>query len=230
MDDMGKYLCITALCAVLIGGMSCRNEHFHIRGNITGLNDCKVYLQVYERALRTIDSARITDGRFVFDMPPILPDMVYVSFEGYKDFFVPVIIEDHDIYISGNFNYPDAMEVTGSPANEDFNRLKDQVRWYEIQLRAVDLELSREDWREQDSTEYKLLERTRDSISSLVATAQARFVRANPASLASAFLVARQLTDSTDRRTADSLIRQLDTTVVRSAFVDRLRRQRAHGR
>ncbi|MBQ4278690.1 MAG: DUF4369 domain-containing protein [Rikenellaceae bacterium] len=227
---MSKYLCIITLCVALAGAVSCRSEHFHIRGNITGLNDCEVYLKVYERALRTIDSTRMTDGRFVFDMPPILPDMVYVSFEGYEDFFVPVIIEDHNIYISGNFNYPDAMEVTGSPANEDFSRLKDQVRWHEIQLGAVELELSREDWREQDSTERRRLERARDSISNLVATAQARFVRANPASLASAFLVARQLTDSTDRRTADSLIRQLDTTAVRSAFVDRLRRQRAYGR
>ena len=214
---------------IALSFVSCHEEHAHIQGNISGLSDREVYLKVYEQSLRTIDSVPMIGGRFSFDMPPILPDMVYVCFSGYPDYFIPVILEGQDLYISGNFTYRDAMEVSGSPANEDFRRFREQVRWHEIQLRAIRMEMEGLSASGPDSLLYRTLSRQGDSIDAMVRTAEVRFVRENPASLLSAFLVARQLTDSTNRKTADSLLRQIDTTTVRNAFINRLRLQRTYG-
>ena len=218
----GEYFICSMLILFVLMVSACRHEHYHIQGNIVGLTDRTVYLNVYEATIRKIDSTRMNQGRFVFDMPPILPDMVYISFADYPNYYIPLITEGSNIYVSGNLNYPNGVEVSGSPANEDFKRFKDQIGWYEVQLRTIELELAQRDPSSEDSTICQRLTYKRDSIAQLVASAQKRFVQANPASLASAFLVARQLTDSMDRHTADSLLRTLDSTMVRNAFVERL--------
>ena len=193
-------------------------------GNITSLPDGAVYLRAYEGTLRTIDSTISVSGRFSFTLPEILPNILYVQFEGYPDFFIPVMIGGGDISVSGNFNYHDAIKVSGTALNDALWRYRESVRDYDIMLRAIDMALM--DSLVLDSTKRQVFEHKKDSVKNLLSHSKAEFIRQNRGSVVSAMLAASELTDTSTRRQIDSLLLELDPTMADNAFTRRLLRRR----
>ena len=211
------------LAAVLLT-FSCRKEPAHLYGNITSLPNGTVYLKAYEGALRTIDSTLSTAGRFSFTLPEILPNILFVQFEGYPDFFIPVMIGGGDISVSGNFNYHDDIKVSGTAPNDALWKYRESVHDYDVMLRAIDIALA--DSTSLDSLGRGQLQGKRDSLTRLVARSKQEFVRRNRGSVVSAMFAAGELTDSSTRRQIDSLLGELDPTMADNAFMRKLLRRR----
>lgn len=224
---MKKYYQIAFLFVVAATAfLSCREEPEYIRGDIVNLPDGKVYLRVWEGTLRTVDSTRSAGGRFSFVLPDVLPDIFYVQFEGFPDYFIPVIVDGEEVGIGGDFNYPDDVKVAGTAPNDALWGYRESVRRYEVMLRAIGRQLEVYRTEEMDSVAYRGLLVKEDSIKRIMAGLRRDFVRAHRGSIVSAFLMVATLPDSASRAQIDSLIGELDPTMADNAFLRRLHRRR----
>ena len=224
---MKKYCQIAFLFVVAASVfLSCREEPKHIHGDIVNLPDGAVYLRVWEGALRTVDSTRSDGGRFSFLLPDVLPDIFYVQFEGYPNYFIPWIVDGDEVGLGGDFNYPDDIKVSGTAPNDALWGYRESVRRYEVMLRAINRQLELYRSEEMDSVAYRGLLVKEDSLKRIMSGLRRDFVRSHRGSIVSAFLVVSSLSDSSTRAQIDSLIGELDPTMADNAFLRRLHRRR----
>jgi hypothetical protein len=216
---------ITAISALLF---ACGEEPPSISGRITGLPDGEVYLNVWEGQLRTIDSVQTSAGLFTMPLPEIIPDVLYLRFAAFPDLYLPLIADGHNIFVSGNANYHDAIRVFGSEANNDLYEYRKSVRDYGIKLKTLELELS--DYADStavtDSLALRTLQTKRDSIRRLIADSQNDFIRAKPGSIVAAMFAENALPDSASAKSVDSVLAIFDNTMPDNAFIRRLHRRR----
>lgn len=205
--------------------MSCSKEALHVHGNIVGMPDQTIYLRVYESSLRTIDSTKSEGGVFQFEMPNILPNIVYIQL-GETDYLIPLLVDVGEVSIGGNFNYPDEIEVGGTPANNALSQFRNMVRKYDIMLKAIDIDIARLQTTKDDTLQIKQLTAKRAVLQAQHDNSRTEFVRANRGSLVSALLILSAVTDSTNRHQIDSLIGELEPTMADNAFLRRLQRKR----
>ena len=217
------HICGVLFC-VAVGFFSCSKEPVHIHGNISRLPNGMVYLRAYEGVMRTIDSTASTEGRFTFLLPEIVPNILYLQFENYPDFYIPIMIDGGEVSVSGNFSYHDDIQVSGTASNDALWKYRESVRKYDIMIQAIDLQLG--DSTAMDSVERGQLFLKRDSLERIIANSKTNFVRHNRKSIVSAMFVSMELTDSTSDNTIDSLLNELDPDMPDNAFIQKLRRRR----
>ena len=218
---------IPILLFLLFSAASCKHDRALITGNLVSLDDGYVSLYTYEGGFTKIDSTFSHNGRFSFEQPDILPDVVFVNPESLPEFYIPVVIEGRDVYISGNLNYRDDIQVSGT---EDNDLLRDyflSIHKHDVMMQTLDLEL--QDLLEKegpvDSLQYRRVKAKQDEIRQEMDESRIEFVRDHPSSIVSAMFLELSLTDSMNYRQVDSLLQQLDSTLVDNAFSQRLRRR-----
>lgn len=221
------YQIVFLFLMVLSAFFSCREEPKHIHGDIVNLPDGTVYLRVWEGTLRTVDSTQSNGGRFSFLLPDVLPDIFYVQFEDFPDYFIPLIVDGEEVGIGGDLNYPDDIKVSGTAPNDALWGYRESVRRYEVMLRAIDCQLELYRSESMDSVAYRELLVKEDSLKRIMSGLRRDFVRAHRGSIVSAFLALSSLSDSSTRAQIDSLIGELDPTMADNAFLRRLHRRRS---
>lgn len=215
---------LTALLYGCTGGSKAK-----IEGNIVGLPDGIVYLSVYEHSFRVVDSTRSNEGRFKFDMPEILPDVVFIGFESDSNLQLPIIVEGEDLEISGNYTNNEEIEVSGSRANEDLKRYRESVNRYNVMLKAIDVSIGEySDTVELiDTLRQEALFVKRDSVQMLIDNSQRRFIEENPTSIVSAMFVLQILSQPTNKQNVEQMIQKLDgKNMPDNAFLRRIYRRR----
>ncbi|MDL2320158.1 DUF4369 domain-containing protein [Alistipes sp. OttesenSCG-928-B03] len=207
-----------ALAAVFV---SCSAERAHIHGNITGLPDGMVWLRAWEGGMPAADSTRSMGGRFSIPVPDVVPNMMYLQFEAFPDNYIPVFIDGGEVSVSGNTNYYDDIEVTGTRANDSFAAFRRSVRHYNVQMAAIDLEMRL--WADStvvpDSLLRVSLTSKRDSLQAIVDSSRWTFMRANPDCIVSAMFAVSALTDSTTSQQLSEILAPLDSMMHDNAFL-----------
>lgn len=222
MRRLYNYISSVALLATIICG--CSAEPAHIYGNITGLEDGSVYLRSYEGGgMRTLDQVESVAGSFTFTMPPILPNILYLQFGDNISYFIPVIIEETDVSVSGNMNYYDEITVAGTAANDALGEHRNQVRRHDILLRTIEQQLDATD--SISAENHVMLTTKRDSLKRLIARCRREFVEQHRGSIVSAYLVSLSLSDKSNLSQIDSLLGELDPTMADNAFMRQLKRR-----
>lgn len=200
-----------------------------IKGDITGLPDCMVYMSVYENSLRVIDSTWSNEGQFKFMVPEILPDIVFINFQDNTEDYIPVMIEGESVEISGNYNYNDDIKVYGTPSNNKLEKYRQSVSQYRIMHEAIDISISEynDSMKVADSLGYATLQIKKDSVLTLIDSSEQNFIKENPSSIVSAMFVLRKIDYKDYTGSIDTLLEQLDTDKMPdNAFLRRIYRRR----
>jgi peroxiredoxin len=118
---MKNYL----LLAVIIGSccLSCKQgkrQSFTLTGEIKGLSDRYIYLQMTDGDSSKTDSAVVTNGHFVFNGSTAELSM---SFLTTKQRYVRVFLENSDIHIKGNMDSLQDAKITGSLSHATYDSL-----------------------------------------------------------------------------------------------------------
>lgn len=200
-------------------------EHDHIRGEIVGLPDQVVRLRALDPDMRTVDTTLSVRGRFEFELPRVLPRMMFVQFDNFAGFFVPVITGG-DVLITGKSDEPDRFVVGGTQACNDMERYRSSTREHEMAIRAINLGLSAIT---PDSSQYATLTARRDSLVGLCNGLRDEFIDRNPSSVMSAYLAWTKLSDTIfaaphPRVYACELLDKLDSSMPANTFILRLQK------
>lgn len=118
---------ILTICALALVAIACSTAPgYKISGNIEGLADGPLYLQVMDgKNPRAIDTVSSQNGVFAFDGALELPMLAQISTpEGAVSSF---FIENSPITITGKWEQKDSIVVAGSAANDLFNQYKAQI-------------------------------------------------------------------------------------------------------
>lgn len=225
MTAFRRKINFLASLALLLATVSCGGERPTISGNLVSLDDGYLWLCTYDGAFNKIDSTLSHGGRFAFEQPDILPGIVFVNPQSLPDLYIPVLVEGRDVYISGNLNYRDDIRVSGTESNDLLRAYIRSIRDYDIMAQTIGLEIGQlqASGDPADSSKYKRLVSKRDNLRKRMAESRAAFVRQHPSSLVSAMFLYLSLNDTMNYRQVDSLIGQLDSTIVDNTFSRRLR-------
>lgn len=231
-----------AILITLAALASCAEKKHVITGNLVSLPDGSVWLYEYDNSMKLSDSTYSYDGRFSMPQPGILPDIVFLRFESYPGFYLPVILDGGDVFISGNFNYKEDIKVTGTETNDALREYASSIRNYRVMIKAIDMELDGmlpdtlrgnvpagyvPTLDEADSTAYAGLSAKRDSLRKLIRESRKNYVDENPGDLLSAMLVSISTNDSMSRHQMDSVFSRIDTATMKpNAFVRRMEERR----
>ena len=223
-----RKIATAIICTAFLAAACDNTPPPRIEGRISNLPDGEVYLRVWEGVMRTIDSTQSVSGNFSFESPDILPDLLFIQFDGHPDFYLPVIVDGGDISIAGNFNYNHDITVTGTASNDILLKYRSAVRNYSVMLDAIDIEVKvyGDSSALKDSLRLNTLLAKRDSVHGLITGLQDSFVSKNPADIISALLVNSSMHDSISLPQIDSAIGRLDPGIPDNAFSRRLQRRR----
>lgn len=216
---MRSHLSIILSAAFLF---ACGGDAARIRGQVDAMPDQTVYLcRLMGVETIAVDSAVSHRGRFSIRIPDTEADIFYIRSAdatlGNGD-GIPVVVDNRyegDIFVTGNFNTHNMVEVGGTPPNEELRAYRDSVRATSILLQAVEKGLApyvaEAEAGNADSAVISTLLSKRDSLQSAMNAIRTRFVKANPASVVSAMIVAGEVTSATTATRIDSMLEMLNT-------------------
>lgn len=125
---MKKILLLLAVVSVLISCNKAGENEYIVTGTIKGIdNGKKVTLEVQDETtgqLKTVDSAKIENGKFTFKGSAKEPEIYLVQVEKVEG-KVPFILENGDIEIVINKDSISNTKVTGTYNNEQLNSYKE---------------------------------------------------------------------------------------------------------
>jgi len=153
-----------AFAAALLLLGACSSDGYTIRGRIDGLDDPYVYLMRYTDRAEVVDSAKVSEGRFVFRGKAEQPEMAFLS-TGKQQPFVRFFLENGRIDIDGSLAAPSDIAVLGAPLNDAQRALDRKIEALEERFARAAGELQRDSL----SREYRRLmaeavEQNRDNI------------------------------------------------------------------
>ena len=203
--------CIVILILLYISGLFCKSfsqaGHYEINGNIEGAEGIKFTLQKNVSGKRvTLDTTIVTNGVFKIVGGPVeYPEMVYlVSLDRRKGVYF--FLENANITITGKLDSLSNARVTGSKSNDEFSAFNRSIKPLTEKLTKV-------------SNEYKLAS---EAIMGEMKTAQINFVKNNPGSFVSPFML-RTLTKELKPEELESIINAMDPVVAKTPAMDEIR-------
>jgi uncharacterized protein (UPF0147 family) len=213
---MKAAVVIAAMLLMLFG---CSAPRPGITGRIENLADStSIYLRVYEGVLRTVDSTVSINGEFGFDMPRIVPDMMYLQIGDRNISLIPFFVEGIPVEIIGDITNPHRIRAEGSEANEHLALYRSSIEEFEIQLMAIEVAM------ELPEVETDELSIKHDSIGFLLAARKIDFISDNSSSIMAAYLATTMIDSTTSQGRINQLVALLDTaSMPDNTFIRRLR-------
>lgn len=221
---MKKYLLFAALAAIVISG--CKHEKqagYTIRGTVTGTDTAWVLLKTRDgQDLKTIDSARIDNGRFEFKGTVTLPEMYYLMIKGRKEYF-NFFLENSALSVT---LYADSIQksvVTGSGTNDLYMTYKAGEKEFD-HLMEQQYTLYRDASDAKDTTAAGIAGRRFDSIQELLTNFQKDFILKNGKSVVAPYLAMR-MPYLFNLQEFENIEKVLDTSLSRSDYVKELKKR-----
>jgi|SRR6218665_63994 len=129
-----QLLCILLFFSALHG--LAQNNRFSLKGTVVNSPAKKVYLQQYDnKMLKTIDSADVVNGGFVFKTKPKLPELYGITLDPEVDLLYPfyIFLENAPVTVTVDSieNYKNSS-VIGSSQQDLFNAYKKSSRNFNL--------------------------------------------------------------------------------------------------
>lgn len=213
---------IGTICFLLVSlFMGCRQETFHIKGNLHQVNVSKVYLihiNPVVNSMTVLDSADVHEGHFSFEGSVDLPKACNIKI-GRKT-TINLIVENSDIEVTGSIQIPEEIKVTGSKADQEYHNL--------LQMSESIASMKNRMWAEMIE---KSLDKTKDdlnnqfsSIDDSLLFATKQYVESHPTSLGAAYFIYYLYLDrQMDILKLAPIIELFDKSVANSEYLEYLR-------
>lgn len=121
--------------------MSCAKDKYKISGTIKGLEDGKtIILETQDESgmgLKSIDTVKIENGKFVFEGKALEPSFHTLQIEGIQG-KVPFILENGDIEINVDKDSIQKTKVSGTYNNEEYVKFNEEIKT--IQKKLMDFQ------------------------------------------------------------------------------------------
>ena len=112
-----KKLLVIGVAAMLITSCTKKSNTFQLEGEIAGIKEGKAILKSYNRGeYKSIDTAKIVDGEFVFKGTVAEPELYLIFVEG-KQGPISLFVENADIEIEANSDSLENAIIKGSKVN-----------------------------------------------------------------------------------------------------------------
>jgi len=215
-----KKIVIIVLFASFIWSCKTASEEksgFNIDGSITNYEDSVIFLKKRESGeWITIDSAKVTDGKFFLKGTIEQPEMCYLLNEKLR-FRVPVYLENSNISITVDVKNPKDAKITGSEAQKAFDAYTKEAKVYNDKLE--DLYKQYSDAQEKgDEALVKKIDSTYYVIDDEKTAFTKSYIGNNNKSLAVPYILYRELSYSLDVEELDSMLHVIDTTLSSSVY------------
>jgi thiol-disulfide isomerase/thioredoxin len=219
---MKSYLLIL-LSAIIFISCSGNKEQYSINGNVAGVDTGKVYLQNFDsEKWVNFDSTSLDKGNFTFAGKILMPEIWQIVLEE-KEIVYPVFVEDSEINVK---IYPDSVDkstVTGSATHDIYEKylsLKEPIDNKMDELYTQ--------WKKAREVGDTSTMKRADSISTVLdsemKTLLQNFVKINPATVVSPYLVMRNSWQF-ELPELEEIAVGLDTSINNSVYTQRLRKR-----
>ncbi len=215
-----KKILTTALLISLIWSCKTSSEDisgYSLNGIVNGFQDSIIFLKKRESGKWvTIDSAKVTDGKFSFKGHTDQVEMYYLINKN-LNFRVPLFLENSKITVNADVNNTDSVKITGSNAQDEFNAYNKEVKVYNDKIE--DLYKRYNEAQEKGNTE---LVKKIDSIYTITDNEKTRFTKTyigkNSNSVAAPYILYRELSYLLEVNELDSMLSLIDTSLSSSPY------------
>jgi len=130
-----KIFFVLLAAAMLASCESPVKNGYTITGTVDTVFNAMIYLQKrFESPLLTIDSARLTDGKFSFEGTIDYPEVYYLTIPATKS-SVPFFIEADNISVNINTKEINKTKISGSKSQDAYDGYLDKLDGYNVKLR-----------------------------------------------------------------------------------------------
>ncbi|WPR71506.1 DUF4369 domain-containing protein [Flavobacterium sp. NG2] len=137
--------------------MSCSKDKYTISGTIKGLEDGKtIILETQDESgmgLKSIDTVKVENGKFVFEGKALEPSFHTLQIEGVQG-KVPFILENGDITITVDKDSIQKSKVSGTYNNDEYVKFNEEIKV--IQKKLMDFQT-------QNTEKMNLAQQTKDT-------------------------------------------------------------------
>jgi len=165
-----KHPFIPAAALLLLG--ACSPDGYTIRGNIEGVESPYIYLIVNGSEGTSIDSARVTEGAFVFSGRTERPEVAYLSLD--KELpLLRFFLENAELAIEGNLYNSNEVFARGTASNEAMNAFNELTYNTGETYGVTEAEADREALVERYKQQMRdLIDRNRDNLCGTIVLAE----------------------------------------------------------
>ena len=220
---MRKNLLFIFIALAFITG--CRKPgQYVLKGEIAAASDGHVYLQSFTGdGLKTIDSAKLSNGFFVFKGYIEYPEFVYLTMGPGKG-RIGLFLEPGNLIVQAHIDSLQKARVIGSTLNDEYSIFRSQLNTY--QQRQEELYLQYQAAKEvNDTGVIRNIEKTWDMIDQEQYRFVKQYVLSHRTSVLGPFLVHQYLIYSISLSELDSLVSLFPSSVDSSVYVKRLRQR-----
>lgn len=220
---MKKYFLFLLFIAAFISGCRKSNQ-YELTGEITAAADGPVYLQSFtDEGLKTIDSAILSKGAFVFKGEIADPEFVYISFGPGKG-RIGLFLEPGKIKLVAHADSLQAARISGSALNDEYSAFRSQYNTY--QRRQEELYQQYKAAKEaNDTTVIRNIEKSWDMLDQEQNRYVKEYILSHRNSVLGPFLVNQQLIYTIGLSELDSLVSLFPSSLDSSIYVKRLRQR-----
>lgn len=215
---------LLAFLLVLVFVSGCKKPpEYLINGTINGANNEMAYLiKIYQGERITIDSVVMVNGTFNFKGTEDIPQAYFIKIADQR-YMIEFFIENSSITISAELESLNKPTITGSKVHDEYTpylkkmeefkaKIEEAYNEYVAAREAGNNDLAKEI----DETRYQPLRDERLSW-------QKEFVKSNPASFVSPYILYRQLAFVVGLDELEEFVNNLSTDVANSPYVSAMR-------
>ncbi len=222
MIKMKKILFLGMLSALVMWG--CKHEKqpgYTINGTVTGADTGWVLLKTRDGYdMKTIDSAAVTEGKFVLTGTLEMPEMYYLMLKG-KEGFVNFFLENSTMTATLYADSIPKSKVAGSPSQELFLSYKAKEKEFET-LMENEYTRYQEAEAANDTAAQRRAENRYDSVQGLQTAFQKNFILKNGKSVVAPYL-AMSNAYLYSLQEFEEIDKALDTSLAKSKYVVNLK-------
>lgn len=208
---------VTILCVATLIFASCSKEDsYTITGDINGLKDNMVVLNVWNGKMQAIDTAYSNNGKFVFTGKIDSPDQYYITGNSLKS-MIPVFVENSEIYISADISKLKDVEIQGSTSQDLYDSYVDKKKLIQGQLDSIGA-LYDEAEKINDAIELKRLGAQYDSVKPFVRNVIIDFINENNKSAVSLFIIDEALIYQITPEELQPIVDNFDESIHQSKY------------
>ena len=217
------YILVLFICQINTSCTNSDNTKFELTGNLTGITDGKIILSKVEEPNIVSDTTLITKGKFILTKDIPEPDIYKLEIIGY-DAPIYFFAENTRMSITANADSLYLAQITGGSTNSDEKRYRSELNSISQKYRqkyAVDSLLN--EFVKTKNVEYKkILDNHFAELRKIVDEFALNFIKQNPASYYSAYLIELSSEGKSIAQIEESLL-LLDVSLNESAIVKRVK-------
>lgn len=199
-------------------------DSFHIAGTITGLDSGMVYLSHADTAGNmVIDSARLSNQKFSFKGSQLVPELYYLGIKGAKQPRLSFFVENSNIQINAVKDSLAKAAITGSATEIVYQNYKKLVHPVEAQIDSLNSQYQ-EAYKSKNEKQMAHLDSVYNGLDSTRKTLIGEFAKANPSSIVSAVIIARNLLFQPNVTQLSAAYNSLDSAVKQTSYGKKIKK------